>query len=203
MAILTTAEAKAALPSLDAAGSTEDSAIAVVVGRVGAWIATYCGWRPTSDGGTPSLESGTHTLYLPGPGGRSLFVPMFPVISVTSIEDDPTEAFDGSTYLVASADYTTRVAGEIRLKQTATHGAWSDTTLPVIKIVASLGYSTVDPNLKQAALLLFRHWWDAKFTQGKTNASTPTGSVGYRDEEIPPEVTALLGPYLLPGVLLG
>ena len=203
MAILTTAEAKVFLPSLTAASTTEDASIDIVVARVGARIARHCGWVPASDGGTPSLEAATHTLYLAGPGGRSLYLPMYPVISVTSIEDDSTEAFDGTTYLVASSDYSLRPNGEVLLAQTAVHGGWSSSHERVVKVVASLGYSTVDPILKQAAGLLFRHWWDLRFAQGRTNASAAAGSIGYRDEEIPPEVAAVLGDYLLPGVLLG
>jgi hypothetical protein len=128
---------------------------------------------------------------------------VYPVQSIASIEDDPTEAFDGSTYLVSSSDYTSRPDGVVLLKLTATHGAWSDSDNQVIKVVATIGHATVPPRIKQAAGMLVKHWWELRHQQGRANASQGGGSVGLRDETLPEPVRELLAHDLLPGAMIG
>jgi len=194
VAIITQAEARQRLPGL----TGDDATVALLITYTDRVFAHYLGYQAATEGGNPTLESATFTRYLPGPGGRSLFLPFFPIISITSIEDDITEAFDGSSYLVSSSDYSTRRRGEVRLKQTATHGAWSSSELPVIKAVWAAGYSTTPDDLKELAIEYVGLLWQTKATPGITALTGVEGSATPTAAGIPPHIRERLMPYMLP-----
>lgn len=200
MALITASEAKLLVPALSGTGSDTD--LDTLIARADSVMAAWCGYPSRSTGLDPTLEDQTYTLRLSGPGGRDLYLPVGPIISVTSIEDDPNEAFDGSSYLVASGDYEVMLPsstdGErIRLKTSATHGAWSNTDAPVIKAVVVAGWATIPGGLKQATAMLVRHWWDLRQTQGRQVQTQQGSTVTNREEEIPAAVRQMLAPYRL------
>jgi hypothetical protein len=206
VAVLTTAEAKTFLRGIASGSSSQDTLIDTLVTRADQVLSRWCGYPAYTDGaaGATTFEDQSYTLYMSGPGGRSLKLPVYPISSVTSIEDDSTEAFDGSTYLVASGDYTTRKSeGVVLLTPTSVHGEWSDTSSPVLKVVVVAGWSTVPEQLKQACGEMVKHLWEMREKSGEQSRSQQGISVSYRDEQIPPHLRAILSPYRLRGVWFG
>lgn len=193
MAVITQAEARLALPGL----SADDSNVATLISRADAILAAWCGFPTPTEATRPTFDTTSYTRYLPGPGGRELHLPVWPIVSITSIEDDTTEAFDGSTYLVSSNDYSARRGGVVLLKPTATHGAWSLSDEPVIKAVWTAGWtaaSAPEP-VKQAMVEYVGLLWATRATLGVNNL----GSASPRLPEIPFHCMEQLGPYRLLG----
>jgi hypothetical protein len=61
------------------------------------------------------LQSATYTVYMDGTGTQSIFVPSYPITSITSINIDADRVF-GSGTLVSSSDYVFyETTGEIRM----------------------------------------------------------------------------------------
>ena len=202
MALITAAQAREKIPSLT--GTGEDTLLDTMIAAAGVAFARYCGYPAASVGANPTMEQTTYTRYLDGPGGRDLVLDIWPVNSVTSIEDDPTRDFDGSAYLVASTDYTVRDGnrGLVVLKSTAAHGQWSDMD-GAIKAIYSGGYPTGPALLKELCKHAVRHAYDLRATQGKTNASQGGVSIGLRDEDFLPAVVRQgLDSFRLPRSLL-
>lgn len=203
MSLITVAEAKGLLPGLDPGGSGDDSLLTAMISALGAAFARYCGYPATTAGASPTMEQATYTRYQDGPGGRDLVLEVWPVGTITSIEDDPTEDFDGSTYLVANADYTLRSPnrGLVKLKSTATHGAWSEGK-GSIKAVYQGGFATITEEIKHLAKMGVKNWHQLRANQGKASVSGDGGE-SFRDEEfLPLLVRRGLAPFRLPRVLL-
>lgn len=172
MAVITQAEARVYLPGI----SADDSTVATLITRADAILAGWCGYPAASEGGLPTFEDVTYTHYLPASGGRSLYLPVWPVVSVTTIEDDPTEVFDGSSYLVASGDYSIRPRGEILLDQSSTHGAWSDSGPDrYIKAVYVAGFASPPEDLKGLVAEYVAVLWAIRQGAGKQTVNTAQG----------------------------
>ena len=205
MALVTAAEVKAILPEVQ--GTTDDTAIGVLIDGIGAAFARFCGYPPASASATPTMETTTYTLYLTGDGGRDLVLPLRPTTAVSAVYDDETLDFTSSTYLVASTDYAIvwdpRRGSVLRLTSTSTHGYWSTAT-GAIRVACTAGFTAVDPGLKAAAEMAVRNWSDLKQTRGKTNSSVGPAKTSYVDEAfLPVHVQVALGPYRLPCVAVG
>jgi hypothetical protein len=201
VAILTPAELRDWIPGLSSTG--QDTLLTALIARADALLAGWLGFPASSVGAAPTLEDATYTLFLRGPGGRRLIVPVAPVLSVTSIEDDTEEEFDGSE-LVAATDYVLRDesqngnAGIVLLHQAATHGAWSLTDNRVIKIVGVMGYVTIPDPLKHAATIIATHLYQQRATLGRASIPAPNGqSVSPRPEDLPKEAFTYAAPYRL------
>lgn len=206
MALMTASALRDAIPELT--GTAEDTRLETLIARIDATFATYCGYPAASATASPTLESASYTLYLTGNGGRELRLPIRPVTAITSIEEDEDLTFDGSSYLVASSDYTLvydPARGQfVRLKYTATHSAWGTTPL-AIKAVVTAGYSTVPGNILEAARMAARDWWQRRSRSGLTSRSGGQGgSQSFRDEIIfTPEIEIMLAQFCLPQTVLG
>lgn len=196
MALITAAEARLFVPSLT--GTAEDTNLDALILRADQVLAAWCGYR-RADGGDFTLESATYTAFLPGPGGRRLRLPVYPIVTLTSIEDDTDEVFDGTTNLVASTDYVSRDAeGIVLLKTSAVHGAWSTSRQEVIKAVFDAGWSTVPNAIKLATAMLVSHWHGLRHTAGLQSASNELGGTNaWRTEQIPDSVKQIIEPYRL------
>ena len=196
--LITAEEARLQIPGLT--GTGEDSKLETLITALGRAFARHCGYPGTN----PSMESTSYTRFLDGPGGRDLVLDVWPVVSVTSLYDDPTLDFTDSQYLVSSGDYAVIDAnqGLVRLKSTATHGAWN-TAKGCIKATYTAGYATVPDDLKHAARLAVRAWWDLLASQGKKSVSQNGNSTQFEDAAfltIP--VKQALSQFLLPRVFL-
>jgi hypothetical protein len=205
LALVTAAEVGPYLPGV-AAGNADLGVGAIVellIARADATLAQWCGYEPATEGGAgvPTLEDTTYTKFLPGSGSRTLQLPFYPIVSVTTIEDDTTEAFDGSSYLIAGTEFDIRKdKGLLVLKQTAAHGIWySPTTegMENIKAVWVAGWAAVPADMKQAVIQLVTYWYNQKGTLGKQTVTGQGFALTPRDETIPLPVRQLMAPYRL------
>lgn len=162
MALVTTDECRAYIPSLTVGSSGGETELLALVARANARLAQHCGF-PEQAVGVWTLESAAYTLHVPhrAADGKLLRLPIRPVTAITSIEDDPTWTWDGSTYLVASSDYTLRSKeGQVLLKDNASH-RWSSGGRDslAIKVVCTAGFATTPDYVKHAACLLVAYWY--------------------------------------------
>lgn len=183
------------LPELS--GSGEDTRLGVLIDMAGQMLATWCGVPEGADGTAPSLESATRTYYsTPGQiwvDGLSLWLPIKPITSITSIYDDESLLYPASS-LVSSGDYALGDAGEIRLSTQAAHGGWSRTNRAV-KVTAVAGYTTVPGMLKAACAQLVAHLYHLPQQGNASNRSQRGASVGFNSRELPAHVKELAAPY--------
>lgn len=201
MAIVTASEVAALSDDLQAA----DITAAGVIGRAEVALARHCGYPPASVGAAPTMEAATYTVYTGDPGvwresGRELILEPFPVISITSIHDDPNEDYDASSE-VSSSDWSQRGRhGErIVLKTSATHGGWSSADRAV-RVILSAGYATPDDDLKMAVIVLCDHWMRLRQSAGYASLAVDGMSTSFRTEKFPDRVLQLIGRFRLPSV---
>ncbi len=202
MALITAAEARDYLPSLS--GTGEDTTLDRFIARAGAMMAAWCGYPPASAGATPTLEDVTHIHYLDGPGGRDLLLRVTPVVSITSLYDDPDRVWAAAT-LVAAADYTLLDGerGQVLLTSTATHGVWNEGR-GFIKATYVAGFATIPDDLKGICAELVKHLWSRRTLQGKTSVTASGAQVSKEADNhgIPAHIRAELGRFRLPGTML-
>jgi hypothetical protein len=191
--VITQAEARVYLPGI----SADDSNVAELITRADAILAAWCGYEAATETGAPTFEDVSCTRYLPGPGGRDLWLPVWPVASVTSIYDDPDEAYGAST-LVDSGDYDIRDKGRIRLAVDAVHGTWTedDDGLP-IKVVWVAGWATIPSAIKQAVAEYVAVLWRLRAGPGVTSNTSQKGTTNIPTGEIPKSIQQRLAPYRL------
>jgi len=209
IALITAAEARLQIPSLS--GTGEDTNLDTVIEIASAAISRYCLF-PELGGDSPDIGNRTYTHYLDGPtleNIRKLLLRVRPVVSITSIEDDATWAFDGSSFLVASGDYTLiKETGEVWLDPDASH-SWSSGPRHIkVVYVAGVGAATanIPPLVKQAARITTRYFWDHPGMQGRISVSR-AGATSSKSTtipiEIPQEAKELLSQYRLIEASLG
>lgn len=167
--------------------SADDTRLATFIARAETLIAGWCRWPVAVAGGAPQLESTTYTFFLDGSvvGDASrLDLPMRPIVSVTSVHDDPNRIYPAAD-LVPSADYEVeQIKGQIDLLPLSTH-AWSGSRRS-IRVIAVCGIATAQEDLKQAIAAQTKHLWDSRHTQG-TVSSTQGGQSQTRKPEVIPQ----------------
>lgn len=196
---MTGEEARLYIKELSSSG--DDTDIDTLIARADGVMAAWCGFP--ARGAIASLEDQSYTLYLDGPGGTELLLPVGPIQSVTSIEDDPTHLYDGSTYLVDSGDYT--LFGDdyiVELDSDGTWGLWSEGRRN-IKAVVVAGWATVPADMKHACGLQVAHWYRHRTNIGRESESARGGSIQIRPQSLLPGVKAALRPYRLPQNWIG
>lgn len=205
MASLTAAEAREAIPGLT--GTTQDTAIETIVGRVDALIAKYLGFQPPSAAANPSFETSTLIRYLDGPmfdDPGALALGVYPVQSVTSIYDDPTRGYAADT-LVDSDDYTLDgQTGIVWLSPTGAHGSWSKGKR-AIKATIVAGWATVPKAIKEAAIREVAarwRWRNIPTTTQNSSKGSASNSTRPPENDLLPESKVALAGLQLPGVLL-
>lgn len=195
MAIITAAQAREKIPGLN--GTDEDTTLDGLIAAADAVIAAELGYDAPSEGGNPTIEDTTYTEYLEGPGGRVLRLRHYPIVSITSIEDDIDEEFDGSSELVASSDYAIRDMGRVLLTTTSTHGVWTESDNEVIKAIYVAGYQTIPEALQEVAKLLVAQWFKEPASLGRSAINVQGSSVTPRTERWPKGAERMLEPYRL------
>lgn len=189
-------------------GTGEDTLITTLIGSAEARVAAYLGYPHSAVGTEPTVEDVAYTRYYSGdldvepPGRRMLRLDVLPVVSITSIYDDPDLDFDAEE-LVDSSDYTLHDAqnGLVLLDSDAAHGGWEPGRRN-IKATYTAGYATVPDRLVQAVGMVVLHHWRLRFDQGQSNTAQTGGSASLREEELPEEVKLLLDPLRLPRAIL-
>lgn len=195
MAVITTAEAKAYIPTLS--GSTDDTLLTTLAARFDQVAAAYCGYIPQSSGAM-SLESGTYVEIMDGPGGRELNLSAKPVTAVASIYDDPDLDYEAAD-LIAASDYTVHgLEGLVVLDSVATAGGFTKGRR-AIKATYTAGYTggTMPNAVKHAACLQVAHWYAARAHIGRTNVSGAGQSASVATLELLPETRQALNQYRL------
>ena len=202
MAVVTASEVREYIPTLS--GSADDSILNTLIARFDQVAAGYMGFPPQASGAI-SIESGTYTEYLDGPGGRELHVTAKPLVSVTSVYDDPDLDYTDSADLIAASDYSIYgLEGKVILDYNATDASWS-VGHRHIKITYVAGYSggTMPNAVKHAACIQVAHWYQARSHIGRTNLSSQGQTVALKTLELLPEVTMALQPYRIATVWVG
>ena len=196
MAVVTAAEVRAYIPTLS--GDGDDSVLNTLVSRFDAVASSHMGY-PKQSSGTVSIESGTYVEILDGPGGRELTTTVKPIISVTSIYDDPDLDYTDSADLIASSDYTLYgQEGRVVLDYNATDASWSVGHRHIkITYVAGYGSGGIPTAIKHAACIQVAHWYQARAHIGRTNLSSAGQTVALNTLELLPEVRKALQPYSL------
>ena len=204
MALITAAEAKELIPGIT--GTSLDTSLDTSIAQAEALIADWCGYPAATPGAAKTMEDTSYTRYYEGAGGRDLVLDVWPVLSspTPTVEDDTTLDHDGSTYLVASSDYSVVKGTTLRLTSTSTHGTWSKGVEDAIKVTFTAGYATAPDNLKRAIAELVKHLRQGHRTQGAVSTSGKGGSRTRRKEShaIPAPIRAKLGGYRLPRAIL-
>ena len=198
MALITTAEAKAYIPTLSTSSTSDDTLLTNLTTRFDRLAASYCGFIPQSDG-TMSLESGTYVEILNGPGGRELYLTAKPVTAIASIYDDPDLDYTDSADLIAASDYTLHgLEGLVVLDWNATDGTFSD-TYRAIKVTYTAGFtsSTMPPTVKHAACIQVAHWYASRAHIGRTNVSAGGQTAALSTLELLPETRQALNQHRL------
>jgi len=144
--------------------SAEDTVLTLIIAKVGAVFARYCGYPPATVGASPTMESATYTHYsrrgiLPvlRLSGQTIRVPVVPVVSITSVHDDPDMDYDSGDLVVDGTDFESDLeSGEFIMRPDGTAGAWSD-SVAAIKVVYVAGFATVPDDLKHVAILQTIH----------------------------------------------
>lgn len=204
MALVTAAQVRtAAVPELGGT-SLDSSLIEPLITRADRALASWCHYPSPSSASSLTLETATYVLYLSGheQDRRVLSLPWDRgrVNSITSIYDDPNRDWSSDT-LVAASDYSLRaVEGDVLLTSTSVQGAWTYAPEGAVKVTLSAGWAdaAAPDDVKQAAILLVQHWLRLKSEAGHTSVSSGGGgSVGTRDEDIPPSIRQIMQPYRL------
>ena len=195
MALVTAAEARAYIRGLT--GTAEDATLDTIIGRVDGLFASWLGF-PLSGGATgyATIEDRTYTHFLDGPSRPGeLRLPVRPVVSITSIHDDPNLTY-GSDDLVASADYTLYGDdGLVVLNETASHSWFS--ARRTIKIVYVAGFQTVPDVMKHAACLQAAHLFQHRDAIGRSDMRISAASASVKDLDLLPVVKQAIAPFRL------
>lgn len=192
MPLITAAQAKAYIPGISGTGL--DTTLEALIEAADQALAAWCRFPLPSSGGERTLTSASYVLYLDGPGGQELWLPMAPVSAVASIYDDPDCAY-GSTTLVDSGDYTLFAdEGLVRLDYDAVHGTWSKTGR-ALKVSCTAGYSSTPDWVRHACAMLVAHWWRREIPEiGAKPDELANVSDRVRMMPLPPSVRSAIAP---------
>lgn len=197
MALATAEQVRALVPGLS---SADDATIGVVLARIDASFARYCG-HPTPDSGAHTMEAAAYTMYPgrydigTGDDRNILVLPCPPVLSVTSVHVDPDQDYGADTLLGASEYVADGRRLELLVGATA---GWS-TSPRANKVVASAGYTVADhPVLTEAAITQAAHLTSNTSAAGSTSTSTRGGgSRSIAPLSLLSEVREMLARYVL------
>lgn len=196
MALATAAQVRALAPSLTA---SDDALIDVVLARIDAAFARYCG-HPVPDSGPQTMEAATYTTF---PGRYDLgleddksiaVIPTPAILSVTSVHIDPEQDYGADTLLAASEYVADGRRIELTLDATF---SWSQ--LPrANRVVVSAGYTIANhPVLTEAAIVQAIHQVGNTSSAGSDSTSTRGGSRSVAPLSLLPEVREMLTDYRL------
>ena len=204
MALISAATAREYIPTISGTGA--DSLLETLISRFDAAAAAYLGY-PKQAGGTVSIEVGTYTEYLDGgidhPDGRELLLMVRPVVSVTSLFDDPDQHYDDTTDQISADNILLYgIEGRIVLRNDKTDPNFSGAKRAV-RVVYTAGYSSIPTAIQHACCLQVAHWFNGRGHIGKTNVSASGQTAAVMSLALLPEVKEALAPYRLPTTWVG
>ncbi len=153
------------------------------------YIDAASGWMNKSTG--RKLKSRTLTEYYDVVDPYELILREYPITSVTTLHNDTGRSF-GSGSLIASTQYEVeKERGTIIMTETILI-----TGRRVAKVVYVAGYSTIPPDLANAAMTLAAYWYD-KFANKSISwdrMTTESREITYK-KDLPKEVMAAAADY--------
>jgi len=210
MPVMTAEEACQWIPGLSDPDTDTAALLDAVIARADSMVATELGYTGATDADTETVLETDYERFFAGPGGRELQLPYYPIVVADPgdllIEDDPNEAFDGTSYLVPSSDYVLRPGGIVLLTVASSWGTWSETDDEVIRVRWTAGYAegAIPGRLFEGLGTMVGVLWARRSSIGKDSVS-----IGQRQtimprkpRSIPDEVLDLIAPYRLVGALL-
>ncbi len=186
MALISLADAKL---FLKITASTEDVIVGDLVNQVSQFINDYCGH--------PLLQA-TYTEFYDGDGTNELILRNFPVVSVTTIHDDPLRVFGADTAKVVASDVMLeKGAGIVRLWN---NGGYFNRGEGNVKVVYVAGYAlaSVPYSIQLAVRRLVAKIYRQSYQTPKDGVQTETQqdrTTTYFDEPIPKDIALMLQPY--------
>lgn len=203
MALITASQVREHFPQLQ--GTADDVLLDTLIARADALMALWCG-LPRPDAGAHTLAAATYTLFPRAPDPdepRRLSLPLYPIVSLTTVHVDPDELYGAST-LVPSGDLILDAgAGDVWLTRQSTR-TWAGSGRANRFVVVG-GFATTPPDLVALAASAVRHLLDRRRNQGAV-AQTQLGvSTTNNDPDalLPDAVREMLGQYTIWSSRLG
>ncbi len=171
---------------LTISGSTEDSKLTYLINEVSRWIASFCG---------RNFVSTTYTEYYDGTGTDELMLKNYPIISVTSLHDDPARVFGSNVAKSVAADV-------LVYKNTGTLKLWNkegafQVGVANVKVVYVAGYAPIPAEIQMACkrliAVLYLRQTNRNFDIQSQTVQQQTTS--YLISDMPPNVKAILNGY--------
>lgn len=150
-----------------------DSLITNIINRSYKILETYLG---------RVMKSATYTEYYDGDGSETLLLEQYPIISVTSLYDDPERVFGSDTLLDPSNYLIYKERGSIKL--------YNDESvfmcgLQNIKVIYVAGYATMPGDLEDACIQMAETIFNRVTTGGFDQATLGQESQQYDKDLIP------------------
>lgn len=200
MALISASEARGFIPGLT--GTGEDTILDLFISRFDSLAAAHCGF-PVNNSGTHSMESKNYIEFLNGPGGRELRLTVRPIISISTVIDDPDLEYDDSTETIpASQFHVHNSEGRILLKDDAEKSPFS-TAKRAIRVDYMAGYATPPEGIKHACGIQVANWFTSRNSIGKTKVSQGGGSADMLGFSLMDSVKQSLQPYRLATAWVG
>lgn len=206
MALITAAQAREAIPELT--GTGEDTLLGTLIAAAGALMAAYCRFPPASAGASPTLEFVSYTHYFDGPDdeigyeARELSLRVRPIVSITSVHDDPDWEYGSGDEYVEDTDFLVDdVNGVLHLLPTASK-SWSRARRAQ-KVVYVAGYNSTPAHLAEAAKLTVAWLYRHPRLQGLQQLTTDGVTQQVTPDTLPGPIQMLLAPTRLWEVSLG
>lgn len=184
MADLTTLANLKEYLKIPTATTTDDALLGSLIVRVSAFIRDYLGRTIT--------DEGTLTEYHDGLGRSYVMLNEYPILTLTTVHDDPDRAF-GSSALIATADLIQEEdLGIIRRK----FGVPFQNYRKNVQIVYTAGYAAVPGGIEQVVIEVISAKYKKLPRIGVQSRSLKDGSRSYfSSREFSTEQQGLLSPY--------
>lgn len=153
-----------------------------------------------------ALEAPTssETIYLDGTGYEYLYLPNYPIISLTSVKVSSTRDFDDTDPLTEGEDYLVYSDAGILKRIWITEGIWASDSVVWdkgsgnIQVIYKAGYETIPNDLKHAAILWGAQVFIRRGTQGIQSQTMGGYTSSYLNDLMPPETREILARYRRP-----
>lgn len=182
-AVLTIAQAKSQLdiPTLD---TSQDARLEQLVNAVSDYLENVTGRR---------LKAQSYTHRFGGSGTPFILLREYPVTAITTVYEDETWAFAGSS-IILSTDYAIHKNVQVARRAPLT---WQSTKALAIKVTYDAGFAAIPFDLQQAALTLLEVMFDMRDQRStRLQSRAKLGdSVSFVDK-IPEHVTAMIAPHV-------
>jgi len=180
---------------LKISGTSEDTILAAICNRANKYAVNYMGRNPVST---------TYTEYYDGNGSGILLLNNYPIINLTSLNDDSNRDFGSATAIDVAADVLLyEDSGMVRLwnKKVAFYKGLAN-----VKVVYVAGYAVIPYDMEEAVLLIAMQTYKRIYQDqriGLTSESLGEHTMSYSDDEMPKRSKMILNAYRkisLPGL---